>query len=54
MQIMRANGTLNRGQCIRLWELLGRTDAPPSRVQVVVKASDVDRVVRDIKARRPK
>jgi hypothetical protein len=34
---------LTRKQCKALWSWLGRTDAPPSRLQVYVNSEDVDR-----------
>jgi hypothetical protein len=34
-------GALDRGQCIRLWESLGRTDDPPSNLQVLTSIDEL-------------
>lgn len=37
-------GGLDRGQCIRLFEMLGRTDEPPAFLKLIVRRSDVERI----------
>jgi uncharacterized beta-barrel protein YwiB (DUF1934 family) len=35
------SGWLNRKQCRRLWRMQDRQDAPPKRLQILVKKDDV-------------
>lgn len=36
-------GYLNHAECLKLWAMLGRTDRPPDKLQVMLKAEDVMR-----------
>ena len=44
MLLFENNGVLNHGQCIRLFEHLGRKDTPPQSITVMFKTEDVLRV----------
>jgi len=40
-----AGAKLNRGQCIRLWEMLGREDRPPESAEIEVNFADIERMI---------
>jgi hypothetical protein len=47
---MALNGILNVKQCARLWQVLGRKSKPPKRLQVMIWAHDVERLIKLVKA----
>jgi hypothetical protein len=41
-------GRLNRSQCKRFWEYLGRTDRPPSFLRIALNREDLARVAPEV------
>jgi hypothetical protein len=48
VKIIDRNG-LDRGQCIRVWEMLRRKDEPPASLALFVDFADLQRVVAHMK-----
>jgi hypothetical protein len=44
MLVIVQRGGLDRGQCIRVFEMLGRTDEPPAFLELIVRRADVERI----------
>lgn len=49
---IRLTGALNRGQCVRLWEMQRYPGPAPESVTLFVNGDDVERLVAEEKARR--